>query len=184
MTPTHNSPIIISPPPPTFSDCRRHVEGTKHKKLESAIASVPKITTKFFGDKDLRTIRAETLFTNFTAENNLPMAIADHAGPLFKMKMKMFPDSQIAQQYDCARTKTAAIMNTLASNDEQVISDLMCRSPFSIATDGSTDMDDVKLYPFVVRVYDPSVGKIAVVILKSVECRLPAKGYTISLTRN
>uniref|UniRef100_A0A8C1QXY7 DUF4371 domain-containing protein n=1 Tax=Cyprinus carpio TaxID=7962 RepID=A0A8C1QXY7_CYPCA len=150
------------------TDCRRHVEGTKHKKLESAIASVPKITTKFFGDQDLRTIRAETLFSNFIAEHNVPVSIADHAGPLFK---KMFPDSQIAQQYGCARTKTAAILNTLSSNDEQVISDLMCRSPFSIATDGSTDMDDVKLYPLVVRVYDPSVGKIVVVLLKIVECR-------------
>ncbi|CAM4720294.1 unnamed protein product [Leuciscus chuanchicus] len=83
----------------------------------------------------------------------------------------MFPDSQIAQQYGCARTKTAVILNTLSLNDEQVISDLMCRSPFSIATDGSTDMDDVKLYPLVVRVYDPSVGKIVVVLLKIVECR-------------
>lgn len=160
--------IIPRPSPPTFSDCRRHVEGTKHKKLESAIASVPKITTKFFGDQDLRTIRAETLFSNFIAEHNVPVSIADHAGPLFK---KMFPDSQIAQQYSCARTKTAAILNTLSSNDEQVISDLMCHSPFSIATDGSTDMDDVKLYPLVVRVYDPSVGKIVVVLLKIVECR-------------
>ncbi|CAM4573248.1 unnamed protein product [Leuciscus chuanchicus] len=32
-------------------------------------------------------------------------------------------------------------------------------------------MDDVKLYPLVVRVYDPSVGKIVVVLLKMVECR-------------
>lgn len=120
------------------------------------MASVPKITTMFFGAQDLRTIRAETLYSNFIAEHNVPVSIADHAGPLFK---KMFPDSQIAQQYACARTKTAATLNTLSSNDEQVISDLMFRSPFSIATDGSTDMDDVKLYPLVVRVYDPSVGK-------------------------
>lgn len=115
------------------------------------MSSVPKITTKFFGNQDLRTIRAETLFTNFITEHNLPVAVADHVGPLFR---KMFPDSQIAQQYGCARTKTAAIMNTLSSNDEQVTRDLMCRSPFSIATDGSTDMNDVKLYPLVVCVYE------------------------------
>lgn len=98
----------------------------------------------------------------------MPLSIADHAGPLFR---KMFPDSQIAQQYGCARTKTAAIIDTLSQNDEQLISTRMCHSPFSIATDGSTDMDDVKLYPLVVRVFDPSVGKVAVVLLKIVECR-------------
>ena len=32
-------------------------------------------------------------------------------------------------------------------------------------------MDDAKLYPLVVRVFDPSVGKIIVVLLKLVECR-------------
>ncbi|XP_054628073.1 uncharacterized protein LOC129179194 isoform X1 [Dunckerocampus dactyliophorus] len=151
------------------TDCRRHVEGAKHKKFERALPFVPKITPTFSADPDLRTIRAETLFTNFIAEHNLPVAVADHAGPLFK---KMFPDSQIAQHYGCARTKTTAILNTISSNDEQVITDLMCCFPFSIATDGSaSDMDGVKLHPLVVRVYDPSVGKIAVVLLKVVECR-------------
>ncbi|XP_054628077.1 uncharacterized protein LOC129179195 isoform X2 [Dunckerocampus dactyliophorus] len=151
------------------TDCRRHVEGAKHKKFERALPFVPKITPPFSADPDLRTIRAETLFTNFIAEHNLPVAVADHAGPLFK---KMFPDSQIAQHYGCARTKTTAILNTISSNDEQVITDLMCCFPFSIATDGSaSDMDGVKLHPLVVRVYEPSVGKIAVVLLKVVECR-------------
>nr|XP_057926630.1 uncharacterized protein LOC131128085 [Doryrhamphus excisus] len=151
------------------TDCRRHVEGAKHKKFERALPFVPKVAPTFSGDPDLRTIRAETLFTNFIAEHNLPVAVADHAGPLFK---KMFPDSQIAQHYGCARTKTTAILNTISSNDEQVITELMCRFPFSIATDGSAaDVDGVKLHPLVVRVYDPSVGKIAVVLLKIVECR-------------
>ncbi|KAE8297834.1 hypothetical protein D5F01_LYC02305 [Larimichthys crocea] len=112
------------------ADCRRHVEGTKHKKLESTLASIPKINTKFFGEQDLKTIRAETLFTNFIVEHNLPLSVADHAGPLFR---KMFPDSQIAQQYGCARTKTSAIIDTLSKNDEQIISTRMCQSPFSIA---------------------------------------------------
>ena len=98
----------------------------------------------------------------------MPLSIADHAGPLFR---KMFHDSQIAKQYSCARTKTAAIVNTLLVNDEQTITNLMTQSPYSIATDGSTDMDDAKLYPLVVRVFDPSVGKIIVVLLKLVECR-------------
>lgn len=47
----------------------------------------------------------------------------------------------------------------------------MCQCPFSIATDGSTDMDVVKLYPLVVRVFDSSARKVAVAFLIIVECR-------------
>lgn len=50
------------------------------------------VTTKFFGDQDIWTIRAETLFTNFIAEHDLQVALADHAGALFK---KMFPDMAV-----------------------------------------------------------------------------------------
>ena len=41
-------------------------------------------------------------------EHNLPFEASNHAGPLFR---KMFPDSEIAQKYGCAATKTAAIVN-------------------------------------------------------------------------
>ena len=44
---------------------------------------------------------AELLFSNFIIEHNLPIAIADHAGDLFR---SMFPDSDIAKNYKSART--------------------------------------------------------------------------------
>lgn len=49
---------------------------------------------------DFQVIRSEVLFTGFLVEHNLPMSVADHAGPLFK---QMFPDSAVASQYRRAR---------------------------------------------------------------------------------
>ena len=47
-------------------------------------------------------------------EQNLPLACADHAGPLF---WKMFPDSTIAKKYGYARTKTSSVLETLAADN-------------------------------------------------------------------
>ena len=46
--------------------------------------------------------------------DNLPLACADHKGPLFR---KMFPDSTIATKYGCARTKTGCVLETLDADD-------------------------------------------------------------------
>lgn len=51
---------------------------------------------------DYSTINAEVMFTEFLVEHNCPLSVSDHASKLFK---KMFPDSKIAEQYGCARTK-------------------------------------------------------------------------------
>ena len=115
---------------------------------------------------DLKTIRAETLFTSFLVEHNVPLAVADHAGPIFR---KMFPDSAVAKNYGCARTKTSYIVKTLANDDEETIAKIMKTSPYSIATDGSTDYDDVKMYPIVVRYFD--FNNVVTVLLKLVESR-------------
>jgi hypothetical protein len=51
---------------------------------------------------------AEVLMTNFIVENNFLIATADKCGPLLK---NMSPDSQIAKQYQCVKTKTVCILN-------------------------------------------------------------------------
>ena len=56
----------------------------------------------------MKVIGAEVKFTSFVLEHNLPIAVVDHAGPLFR---SMFPDSKIAQYYGSGRTKTTSINN-------------------------------------------------------------------------
>ncbi|RUS81174.1 hypothetical protein EGW08_011039 [Elysia chlorotica] len=83
--------------------------------------------------------RAEALFTAFITEHNLPLAVADHAGELFR---KMFPDSAIAKKYRCARTKTRGLVGVLAKEGKQeTVSVLKDGRPFSLSTDGSNDKE-------------------------------------------
>ena len=52
-------------------------------------------------------------------------------------------------------------------------------SSFSLATDGSTDFDSVKLYPLVARYYDQEVGSIVCVLLSLIELDGPSTGENI-----
>lgn len=144
-------------------DISRHVECQRHKSLSSSSQDIKSFFTK---QNDDGPIRAEVLFTSFLIEHNIPLAAADHAGPLFK---RMFPDSKIASQYGCARTKITAICGTLAKDDENTITHCMINGPYSLATDGSTDMECVKLYPLVICYFDVTLGQIMCVLLALLE---------------
>ena len=50
---------------------------------------------------------AELYFAMFIAEHNLPFAVADHFNKLCSV---MFPESKIAAEFACTRTKTAALV--------------------------------------------------------------------------
>ena len=56
----------------------------------------------------LSVMKAELLHVNLIVQHNLPFSLADH---LSKMYPAMFPDSQIAKRFACARTKTTQILN-------------------------------------------------------------------------
>ena len=67
-----------------------------------------------------KTTNAELLFVNFLVEHNLPIAIADHAGDLF---CKMFPDSEIASQFKCGRTKARKLVGAIAKEKTEEITE-------------------------------------------------------------
>ena len=127
-------------------DIKRHCEGTRHKAkgdpdgkgTSSSVTTVPKITGFFTQSQspDLSVIRAETLFTSFLIEHNIAAAAADHAGKLFR---EMFPDSKIAKDYSCGRTKTACIVPTLADNALKSAITMIKDTCFVIGTDGSQE---------------------------------------------
>jgi len=87
-------------------DVKKHITTDKHKRYEES-RSVPKISTFFTADKDLQVIRAEILFTSFLIEHNVPLAVTEHVGPLFR---KMFPDSN--------RSKVCLLTNEDGTNRE------------------------------------------------------------------
>ena len=57
---------------------------------------------------NLKVQRAEALFVHFIAEHNMPFRTGDHFTKLVK---KMFPDSEIARQFQCSQTKTSVLAN-------------------------------------------------------------------------
>lgn len=81
----------------------------------------------------------------------------------------MFPDSKISQKYGCARTKTSALVQYTASETKKEISELLQKTPFSLATDGSTDSNAVKLYPIVVSFFNAQIGQISTLLLSLLE---------------
>ena len=55
----------------------------------------------------------------------------------------------------------------------------MKTAPYSLATDGSTDYGDCKLYPLVVKYFDPGLGRVLTVLLSMPECHVASTGQNI-----
>lgn len=109
-------------------------------------------------DIALKVIDAEVKFIRFLLEHNLPIAVSDHAGPLFQ---SMFPDSRIAHYYGCARTKTTSIINrALGPEFSRTVIQLAQDHPFTLSLDGSNDKEEQKLITLTVRVFDNDLGLV------------------------
>ena len=127
-----------------LNDIEKHLKTKKHSSICEASSSTQSIASFFASTSksSLSVIRAETLFTDFIIEHSLPIRVADHASKLFT---KMFPDSGIAKKYSSGRTKTSYIAETLGTHSMSNILDIIRVSPFSMATDGSTDYEDGRI---------------------------------------
>ena len=81
-------------------DVKRHTQSDMHSK-ESGAKSTSKSTDSFLlkaqSHLDHQAIVAETIFSNFIAEHNVPFSIADHFTELCS---KMFPDSHYVVCYE------------------------------------------------------------------------------------
>lgn len=85
----------------------------------------------------LQTRRAEVKMTAGLVVHNVPLAFADHLGPLLK---DCFGDSKTAQDYRCARTKSSCIINeALAPYFTLELVKELKNGPYTLVTDGSND---------------------------------------------
>lgn len=137
-------------------DIVKHIKTEKHIKNEKISSSSAKLDSFFKDNNQSDVIKAELLFTSFLVEHNIPLSAADHVGPLFR---KMFPKSEVAKQYGCARTKTSALIGEMACSKVEDMVKCLKNSPFAAACDGSND-SDFKLYPIVVTYFDISESLI------------------------
>ena len=141
-----------------ITDVKNHCSTVTHKKYEKQAKSQPSVShlLKSQEPKDSVT-RAEVIMTNFLVQHNLPLATSDHLGPLFR---SAFPDSNIAKQYSCGRTKTCAIVNkAMGSHCHEYVVQHCLQHSFSLGIDGSSDSDVEKMNPMTVRIVDMSRSK-------------------------
>ena len=151
------------------NDIKHHVDRDSHKKNARAVNTTPKLD---FSQKDTlekKVTRAELYFTDFLVEHNVSLAASDHAGDWFK---KVFPDSEISKRYACKRTKTHSLVKLLGENEQENIVSNIKESVFCIATDGSNDIRDCKLYPVLARYFNTQQQKVVTALLSIRQCKV------------
>ena len=148
-----------------LNDVKRHVQGAVHKKR---LKDVEKTTTisEFWGESSAshlahssKVTSAELAMVQFIAMHNLPFLAADHLTDLFP---RMFPDSKIAGDFSCRRTKTRSIIcHALDPYLKEPVVKLARGVPINILCDESNDRGDAeKLLTVLVRLFNPVSGTI------------------------
>ena len=82
--------------------------------------------------------RAEAILCNMLVEHNLPFLLMDHLPGVI---VHAFPDSKVAKEVKCARTKSTAIVkHALApAVHKAMITNVLASPAFSLMMDESTD---------------------------------------------
>ena len=98
------------------NDVVKHLSMKGHWQTVNSKSSTSTLSRYGFGQSDeavkarrkdeVQVQRAKALFIQFVAEHNLSFRMGGHFGKLVK---SMFPDSEIARQFQCARTKTSVL---------------------------------------------------------------------------
>ena len=127
------------------ADITMHINGNAHKKAQEIKSNQPGIVSVFLKPYNLlesQVRRVEVKVTGFITEHNIPFAVADHLGSLFK---DIFHDSKIAKNYACGKTKTTCILNRAIKLELQKSSiNQMKKDCSSISTEALMTKDSKK----------------------------------------
>ena len=157
-------------------DVRRHFQSAGHNAALQSSKKTARLEAFGFGDSHAaksarekqdeqkkQVLRAEAQFVQFVAEHNLSFRCGDHFTKLVK---SMFPDSNIARQFQCSRTKTSVLvrygnskfcqdelLSTLTGDDNEPVF-------YSSLIDESNDRGvEAKDLVVLVRFFDPRAMK-------------------------
>ena len=86
-------------------DLKRHGETAGHKKMKKAYEGQRLLLSTWATSENAATkaARAEAILANMLVEHNLPFLLMDHLPGVLRHP---FPDSAIAKEMKCARTKS------------------------------------------------------------------------------
>ena len=131
-------------------DLLKHAGTQSHKKNERAVSGSS--LSMFVVRQDNSVVDAELRWANFVAENHLPMALSDNFN---KLVPAMFPDSAIAKEFRCARTKTSQLIHqALGDTLRENIVDKMKSTFFTLMIDESTDVSVIRQMVIMARVFN------------------------------
>ena len=142
---------------------KRHCSVKKHVSKLKELRSQPTIQASLASHQSTQRFHdqvtcAELYFARFVTEHNLPFAVADHFNKLCSV---MFPDSKIASEFACARTKTAALVtHALAPAINEPIIKACQEQPFTILCDGGNDNYEKKYFGIMVRFWNERLDKV------------------------
>ena len=141
----------------------RHINGNAHKKAQEAKRKQPGIYSIFLKPSnplESQVRKAEVKVTGFIAEHNIPLAVADHLGPLLKTYSKTY--SKIAENYACGKTKTTCILNRAIKPElQKKLINQMKKDCYSISTNDSNDQGLKKMNPVTVRLFEINQHMVA-----------------------
>ena len=84
--------------------------------------------------------------------HNLLLLTAEHFYPLYA---KMFPDSKIAKNFKCSRTKSICILNgAIKPTLKFSLVEYMTEGPFSLVNDGTSDTAIRKMNALCASIFD------------------------------
>lgn len=143
------------------TDLTQHLASQKHQSNIRAAGSSKKLTQIFVVQKspmELKLLAAEATMAYHVVHHNYSYLSCDCANKLFK---KVFPDSEIAAKFACARTKTEAIINgVLGPHSVKLCLDEMRKLdiPYiGVSSDGSNH-GSIKMFPVLIQYFHPKKG--------------------------
>ena len=139
------------------SEIEKHAEGEKHKifaeaiKTTKSVLDMPSVSGQ---RKEVQVKEGEIRLVAFLNEHNIPHSAIEHLVPVVQA---VCPDSDIAKNFKCGRTKcTAIVKNVLGGEVKDNIYELLRNNPFSLIADESTDKGCTKHLALVARVVTDS----------------------------
>ena len=129
-----------------------------HEHSEKDCVGVLPLQSYFGPSREESVIRAEVLFAYFLGEHHLALQLGDHCTKLFKL---MCPDSSIAKDFKCSRTKATAVLKVIAQDCWKNISAAVRETKyFSLQTDETSDITVTQQAAIMLRFFDNTQGQV------------------------
>ena len=132
-------------------DLRKHEQTSLHGTWDRASTGSSSIDTYFGPGRGASVVEAEIKFAYFLGEHHISFLVADHCSKLFR---SMFPDSVIAKDFRCSRTKATAVLKVIAQDVRRQIVEVLHDSKFfSLQADETTDISVTQQMAIMLRFF-------------------------------